>query len=62
MLILDRIYAGKITAKGLEEGVIRVLAEPSFGEAAEKVSVRMRAHRLTPAQKAAGAVTCPHLL
>lgn len=36
-----------------------MLAEPSFREAARKVSVRMRAHRLKPAEKAAGAAMLP---
>ena len=48
--------AGQITADGLRDGVTRVLAEPSFAEAARNVSTRMRAHRLKPAEKAAGAV------
>ncbi|CAL5226001.1 g8804 [Coccomyxa viridis] len=47
------ISPGRITAEGLRGMVNRVLAEPSFGEAAQKVSVRMRAHRLKPAEKAA---------
>lgn len=51
--------AGKITADGLKDGVIKVLGEPSFREAARKVSVRMRAHRLKPAEKAAGAFPMP---
>ena len=41
--------------------VNRVLAEPSFSEAAQNVSTRMRAHRLKPAEKAAGAGTCSYL-
>ena len=41
--------------------VNRVLAELSFSEAAQNVSTRMRAHRLKPAEKAAGAGTCSYL-
>ncbi len=48
------IPPGTITADSLLAAALRVMAEPSFREAARKVSLRMRAHRLTPAQKAAG--------
>ena len=41
--------------------MLRVLGEASFREAAQKVSVRMRAHRLKPAEKAAGAGAAPNL-
>ena len=48
------IPPGTITTDSLLAATLRVMAEPSFREAARKVSQRMRAHRLTPAQKAAG--------
>ena len=41
--------------------MLRVLGEASFREAAQKVSVRMRAHRLKPAEKAAGASAAVHM-
>ena len=41
--------------------MLRVLGEAGFREAAQKVSVRMRAHRLKPAEKAAGAATAASL-
>ncbi|CAL8466391.1 g5927 [Coccomyxa elongata] len=47
------IPPGTITTDSLLAATLRVMAEPSFREAARKVSQRMRAHRLTPAQKAA---------
>ncbi|CAK0783984.1 hypothetical protein CVIRNUC_007187 [Coccomyxa viridis] len=47
------ISPGTITADGLRDRVLRILGEASFREAAQKVSVRMRAHRLKPAEKAA---------
>ncbi|KAK9902751.1 hypothetical protein WJX75_004835 [Coccomyxa subellipsoidea] len=47
------IPPGTITTDALLAATLQVMAEPSFREAARKVSLRMRAHRLTPAQKAA---------
>ena len=41
--------------------MLRILGEASFREAAQKVSVRMRAHRLKPAEKAAGAGAAVHM-
>ena len=41
--------------------MLRILGEASFREAAQKVSVRMRAHRLKPAEKAAGASAAVHI-
>jgi UDP:flavonoid glycosyltransferase YjiC (YdhE family) len=48
------ISPGTITEATLVAAVGRVTTEPRFREAARKVSVRMRAHRVSPAEKAAG--------
>lgn len=48
------ISPGTITEHSLVAAVGRVISKPSFREAAMKVSRRMRAHRVSPAEKAAG--------
>ncbi len=41
-------------AQDLENGIKRILREPSFTANAARVSGRMKAHRRSPAEKAAG--------
>lgn len=41
-------------AQDLEQGLKRILDEPSFKANAARISHIMRAHRLTPVEKAAG--------
>lgn len=43
-------------ANTLRAAVLRVATEPAFRQAAALVGARMRAHRVTPAQRAAGAL------
>lgn len=49
-------------AQDLEKALKRILGEPSFKTSAERISHIMRAHRLTPAEKAAGksVLSCQH--
>lgn len=46
-------------AQDLEQALKRLLGEPSFKTNAERISHMMRAHRLTPAEKAAGKLKLP---
>ena len=41
-------------AQDLEQALRRLLTEPSFSANAARISHTMRAHRLTPVEKAAG--------
>ncbi len=43
-------------ANTLRAAVLRVASEPEFRQAAALVGARMRAHRVTPVQRAAGAL------
>ena len=45
-------------AETLRAAVMRVATEPAFREAARVVGARMRAHRVTPKQRAAGVLPC----
>lgn len=50
------IYLGRnFSAGALRDALARVLAEPGFRAAAQKVSARMRARRRLPAEEAVGA-------
>lgn len=46
---------GIVQAESLRAAVMRVATEPAFRRAARVVGARMRAHRVTPQQRAAGA-------
>jgi len=47
-------------AGALRAAVLRVASEPAFRRAAALVGARMRAHRVTPVQRAAGAPQATH--
>ncbi len=53
------IKPGGITAAGLRDAIERVVGSGDFKEAAKRVSVRMRAHRVPAVAKAAGALDLP---
>lgn len=46
-------------AQDLEQALKRLLGEPSFKTNAKRISHVMRAHRLTPTEKAAGKLKLP---
>ena len=55
-IMLTRL--GTVQAESLRAAVMRVATEPAFRRAARVVGARMRAHRVTPQQRAAGAPPC----
>lgn len=48
------IQPGKITREGLRAAVEQVISADGYAQAAARISVRMRAHRVSPVEKAAG--------